>query len=431
MLYSDSFHVMSKPTGSLCNLDCTYCFYLEKEKLYPGDNNFVMNDEVLESYISQYIESQNVPKISFSWQGGEPTLLGIEYFEKVIELQKKYAGNKSIVNAFQTNGVLLNDDWCNFFKRNSLLVGLSIDGPEDLHNKYRPYKGDQPSFDKVIKGVELLNKHKVQFNTLTCVSKSNEDKPQEVYEFLKSIGSRYMQFIPIVERKSNNDGEKLRLVKPNNNNAILTDWSVGAEEYGGFLKAIFDKWVRNDVGKYFVQIFDVALESWHGVSQSLCVFKDTCGTALALEHNGDLYSCDHYVYPDNKLGNILDESMKKLVNSDKQQNFGDDKLLSLPKYCLNCDVRFACNGECPKHRFISTPEGEPGLNYLCAGYKLFFKYIDPYMKFMSNELMQKRPPANVIKWSKDRDRGFPGYDVGRNDPCPCGSGNKFKNCCAK
>jgi|SRR5690554_1299842 len=393
------FHVMAKPAGPICNLDCKYCFYLEKENLYPSNKNFTMPFDVLESFIKQHIEAQNTDVVSFAWQGGEPTLNGVAYFKKVVELQKKYSNGKRIENGFQTNGVLLDDEWCEFFKENSFLVGISIDGPKELHDYYRVYKGGQPSFNKVMKGIDYLKKHKVEFNTLTVVHKKNSSHPLEVYNFLKEAGSGYMQFIPIVERvREDKHQVLLNLVSPDyKGNAVVTDWSVEPEQYGNFLIEIFDEWVKKDVGKYFVQIFDVALESWFGIEQSLCIFNETCGRALAIEHNGDLYSCDHYVYPENKLGNIIDQPLQSLVYSDVQIKFGNDKKDKLPQYCLNCEVRFACNGECPKHRFIKTPDGEDGLNYLCAGYKKFFNHIDLYMKFMVNELMNKRPPANVMK----------------------------------
>ena len=421
---------MAKPTGEICNLDCEYCFYLEKEKLYPSVKNWAMPDDVLEKYIKEYIQSQKVPEIIFAWQGGEPTLLGIDFFKKAVQLQKKYADGKKIENTFQTNGILLNDDWCSFFSENNFLIGLSIDGPRKIHDKYRVHKGGQPSFDKVMSGLEYLKKHKVEFNTLTCVQKDNAYRSLEVYEFLKEIGSKFMQFIPIVERKSLNEASELKLVQPlYKEEAIVTDWSVEALQYGKFLMEIFDRWVRNDVGKYFVQIFDVSLGLWHGLGSSLCVFKETCGQALAMEHNGDVYSCDHFVYPENKLGNIMEESLNKIVDSEQQLQFGMDKKTKLPQFCRDCDVRFACNGECPKHRFIKTPDGEEGLNYLCEGYKYFFHGIALYMRFMSNELANKRSPANVMMWTKEKDKGFPGINIGRNDPCVCGSGLKFKNCC--
>jgi len=430
MLNKKAFHIMAKPMGAICNLDCTYCFYLEKENLYPG-SNFRMPEQVLEEFIKQKIEANDTPGVNFAWQGGEPTLLGIAYFEKVVELQKKYSNGKKIENTFQTNGILLDDKWCEFFNRNNFLIGLSIDGPKDLHDKYRVNKGGKPSFDQVVTGIELLKKHEVEFNTLTVVHDLNSRYPLEVYNFLKEIGSGFMQFIPIVERKAvSSTNVNLTLVSPDyKGNAEVTDWSVKSEEYGNFLIKIFDEWVRKDAGKYFVQIFDIALEAWYGQEPGLCVFRETCGDAMAIEHNGDLYSCDHYVYPENKLGNIMEEHLSILVNKPQQQKFGVDKLMNLPKYCLDCEVRFVCNGECPKHRFTKTPDGEDGLNYLCAGYKKFFTYIDPYMKFMANELKHERAPANVMKWAKEKDAGFPNMNVGRNDFCPCGSGKKFKLCC--
>ncbi len=428
-----AFHIMAKPIGPLCNLDCTYCFYLEKENLYPRGNDFRMSDEVLESFVRQKIENHQVPKVSFAWQGGEPTLLGVDFFRKVVKLQNKYANGKEIENSFQTNGVLINDEWCSFFKENNFLIGLSIDGPEEIHNVYRLTKSGKGSFKKVMEGLKLLKKHQVDFNTLTCVQKDNAYKPLEVYNFLKEAGSGFMQFIPIVERVAfDASGNDLTLVLPDYPaESQVTGWSVEPEQYGEFLIAIFDEWVKKDVGQQFVQIFDIALEAWFGMEPSLCVFRRTCGEAMAIEHNGDLYSCDHYVYPENKLGNLMESPLEALITSEKQIKFGKDKLDKLPKYCRECDVRFVCNGECPKHRFIKTPDGEEGLNYLCAGYKKFFRHIDPYMRFMANELHYQRPPANVMTWAKEKDKGFPSLKVGSNDPCPCGSGKKFKKCCGK
>ncbi len=394
---------MTKPTGAICNLDCKYCFYLEKEKLYRGTTNWSMTDEVLESYIRQYIESQKTEEVTFTWQGGEPTLLGLDYFKKVISFENKYANGKKILNAFQTNGILLDDEWCEFFSANKFLIGISIDGPEEIHNKYRVFKGNQPSFKKVMRAIDRLKKHNVEFNTLTCVQKDNSHKALEVYNFLKEIGSGFMQFIPIVERKAKSGNENsLTLVSPDyTGDAEVTEWSVEPLQYGKFLSEIFDEWVRKDVGKIFVQIFDVALEVWYSGKASLCVFNDVCGNAMALEHNGDLYSCDHYVYPENKLGNIITDGLKEIVTSAKQMKFGLDKKLNLPKYCRECEYLFMCNGECPKHRFIKTPDGEDGLNYLCTGYKYFFEHIDPYMQFMVNELNHQRPPANVMRFAQN------------------------------
>ena len=398
---------MAKPVGPLCNLDCEYCFYLEKENLYPTKSDFRMNDVVLESYICQQIAAQPNDHVTFAWQGGEPTLLGIDFFRKSVEIQQKYGVGKNIENAFQTNGVLLNDEWCSFFKEHNFLIGLSIDGPEEFHNQYRLTKGKKGSFKKVMAGLEYLKKHDVEFNTLTVVQKQNSQQPLEIYNFLKEIGSGFMQFIPIVERTSTTrTAHGLHLISPDSKmEARVTEWSVLPKLFGVFLATIFDEWVRNDVGKYYVQIFDVALEAWYGINPSLCIFSQTCGNAVVIEHNGDLYSCDHYVYPENKLGNILAKDLISLVGSNQQRKFGQDKLDLLPEYCLNCDVLFACNGECPKHRFVKTPDGQDGLNYLCEGYKYFFKHIDPYMKFMADELRYQRPPANVMHWAKEKDTG--------------------------
>ncbi|MFA7228985.1 MAG: anaerobic sulfatase-maturation protein [Melioribacteraceae bacterium] len=433
MKISDSFHLLAKPIGPICNLDCTYCFYLEKEKLFPGSKDWKMSDEVLENFIRQYIESQSVPEINFAWQGGEPTLLGVDYFRKAVELQKKYANGKVINNSFQTNGVLIDDEWSEFFAENNFLIGLSIDGPAELHDHYRVYKNQKPSFDKVMQGLGYLKKHNVEFNTLTCINRINSYKPLEVYNFLKEIGSVYMQFIPIIERKAVATVDTdLELISPDyEGSADVTEWSVESKQFGVFLTTIFNEWVRKDVGKHFVQLFEVTLESWFGKTPSLCIFNETCGRAMAIEHNGDVYSCDHFVYPENKLGNIMEASLASLVDSPQEQKFGSDKKDKLPKYCLECDVRFACNGECPKHRFIKTPYGEGGLNYLCAGYKMFFHHVDPYMKLMANELQERRSPALVMEWAKEKDLGFPSLKINRNDDCPCGSGKKFKNCCMK
>jgi uncharacterized protein len=420
---------MTKPAGPICNLDCTYCFYLEKEKLYPGKRDWAMPPEVLETYIRSYIESQETPVVTFAWQGGEPTILGVDFFRTAIELQKKYANGKQIDNSLQTNGVLLDDTWCEFLAANKFLVGLSIDGPRELHDRYRLDKGGKPTFDRVMRGLDHLKKHSVEFNTLTVVQRDNSYHPVEVYRFLKSIGSKFMQFIPIVERAAVQPAaDGLVLIAPGPAEAHVSPWSVEPKQFGMFLCRIFDEWVRSDVGTYFVQVFDVALESWYGMGSSLCIFRETCGSAMALEHNGDLYSCDHYVYPENRLGNIMEAPIGTLASSAQQVKFGNDKLDTLPRYCRECEYRFACNGECPKHRFTRTPDGEEGLNYLCAGYKMFFRHVDPYMQFMANELDQERPPANVMEWVRAQESQRR-TGTGRNDPCPCGSGRKYKKCC--
>jgi uncharacterized protein len=402
---TEFFHVLAKPVGPICNLDCKYCFYLEKEALYPGKTQWAMAGEVLDSFVRQYIEAQQSPVIHFAWQGGEPTLLGVEYFQKAVALQQRYANGKRIENSFQTNGVLLNEGWARFFAENGFLVGVSIDGPRELHDAYRVDKGGQPTFDRVLRGIEVLKTHGVEFNTLTTVHGANATHPREVYRFLKDNGSGYMQFIPIVERVApETTANGLQLATPDcATPAQVTPWSVEPLQFGGFLTAIFDEWVRNDVGRVFVQLFDVSLESWVGMEPSLCIFRKQCGSALAIEHNGDLYSCDHFVYPKNRLGNILSTSLAQLAQSEEQQRFGEAKETSLPAYCLSCEVRFACNGECPKHRFALTPDGEPGLNYLCAGYKMFFQHLDPYMRFMANQLRMRQAPAHVMDWAAARD----------------------------
>jgi uncharacterized protein len=428
-----NFHVLAKPIGPICNLDCKYCFYLEKESLYPEISDWAMPEAVLDSYIRQYIEAHDAPTVHFAWQGGEPTLLGVDYFRNLVAIQKKYANGKQIRNAFQTNGILLNDAWAQLFKEHGFLVGLSIDGPRAQHDTFRVDKGGQPTFDKVMRGMEVLKRHGIEFNTLTTVHRGNADAPLEVYRFLRDHGSGYMQFIPIVERiarQATSDG--LQLISPDFlGSAQVAPWSVEPHQFGRFLCTIFDEWVRRDVGQIYVQLFDVSLEMWTGMEASLCVFRRQCGGALAIERGGDLYSCDHFVYPQNRLGNIMESPLESLVVSDEQRRFGEAKETTLPVYCRECDVRFACNGECPKHRFLTTPDGEPGLNYLCAGYKMFFHHVDPYMRFMAAELASRRAPANVMRWATAMDMRAAMDKAGRNDTCPCGSGKKFKLCCGK
>lgn len=396
---NSGFHIMTKPIGPICNLDCKYCFYLEKENLYPNTSHWEMSHDILERFIRQYIAAQPFQDVQFAWQGGEPTLLGVDYFRTVVTLQQKYAGGKSIHNAFQTNGTLINDEWGKFLAESGFLVGVSIDGPRELHDHYRVDKGNAPTFDHVIRGITKLKEHQVEFNTLTVVNRENSKYPVDVYRFLKEIGSGFMQFIPVVERKSEEpDPNGLVLIQPSfPKDAHVTEWSVEPQAYGNFLARIFDEWVRRDVGRYYVQMFDVALESWLGMDASLCVFRETCGSALAMEHTGDVYSCDHFVYPEHKLGNIMESALEQLASSKQQETFGANKRDLLPRMCRECEVRFACNGECPKHRFLKTPDGDPGLNYLCAGYKYFFNHIDPYMKFMAGELRARRAPANVMR----------------------------------
>ena len=419
-----AFHVMMKPRGAICNLDCKYCYFLAKEDLYPG-SGFRMSDELLEEYTRQYIEAQQVPEVTFAWQGGEPTLMGLEFFQKAVEFQKKFQKpDTRIYNSLQTNGTLLDADWCRFFHENDFLIGLSLDGPKALHDAYRVDKGGKPTFDAVMGAAEMMQAHEVEYNILTTVHAANAEHPAEVYRFMRDVvKTRFLQFIPIVERDNETGYQEGNEV---------TDRSVTGKQYGRFLIRIFDEWVRRDVGKMYVQIFDVSLAAWSGQSPGLCIFMETCGDALALEHNGDLYACDHYVEPDYRLGNITEIPMMEMVLSEQQRAFGQAKLDTLPQYCLSCDVRFICNGGCPKNRIITTPDGEPGLNYLCEGYKAFFHHIDGPMRFMANELQHRRAPANVMSFIRQREaeltrqREF--RTVGRNDPCPCGSGLKFKRC---
>ena len=392
---------MAKPIGPICNLDCTYCYYLEKENLFPKGENFRMSPEVLETYIRQYIASQQTLEVTFAWQGGEPTLLGVDYFKQVVELQTKHAGGRKINNTLQTNGTRLNEDWCRFFKAHDFLIGLSIDGPRELHDAHRKNKAGGPTFDLVSRGMQLLKDHGVEFNTLTVVSRTNVSSPLEVYDFLRESGSGYIQFIPLVERLPTPSAAVAGLdfaepPEPDQQESAVTDWSVPAEAYGDFLTTIFDAWVRRDVGRVFVQMFDVSLGIWSGHGPGLCLFLPDCGEAIAIEHNGDVYSCDHFVYPKYQIGNIMNTSLATMVNSVQQREFGEAKSAQLPKFCRDCDVRFACHGECPKHRFMKTPEGEPGLNYLCAGYKKFFRHIDPNMRRMTELLKSRRAPAHIM-----------------------------------
>ena len=422
-----AFHVMMKPRGAICNLDCKYCYFLAKEDLYPG-SGFRMSDDLLEEYTRQYIEAQQVPEVTFAWQGGEPTLMGLEFFQKAVEFQKKFQKpDTRIYNSLQTNGTLLDADWCRFFHENDFLIGLSLDGPKALHDAYRVDKGGKPTFDAVMGAAEMMQAHEVEFNILTTVHAANAEHPLEVYRFMRDVvKTRFLQFIPIVERDNDTGYQEGNEV---------TNRSVTGKQYGRFLIRIFDEWVRRDVGRMYVQIFDVSLAAWSGQSPGLCIFMETCGDALALEHNGDLYACDHYVEPDYLLGNITEIPMMEMVLSEQQRAFGQAKLDTLPQYCLSCDVRFICNGGCPKNRIIATPDGEPGLNYLCEGYKAFFHHIDGPMRFMANELRHRRAPANVMSFIRQREADHRKQErfrtVGRNDPCPCGSGLKFKRCHGK
>ena len=419
-------HVLAKPIGSICNLNCSYCFYLKKELLYPG-SRFRMSDEVLESYISQLIESHRADKVTVSWQGGEPTLMGVDFYRRAIALQEKYCRpGMTFENTLQTNGTLLDEEWCEFLRKNEFLVGISIDGPAPLHDTHRVDKKGRPTFHQVMRGLRLLQKHRVEYNVLVTVNRINANDPLEVYRFLRDeAGTSWMQFIPAIER-INKEGVALY-----QEGDTVSDRTVTPEQWGNFLIAIFDEWVRNDVGKVFVQTFEAAVRNWLGPGSSgMCVFDPVCGHGLAMEHNGDLYACDHFVEPKYLLGNILETHMIDLVGSPHQTKFGRDKLNTLPKFCRECEVHFACHGECPKNRFLTTPDGEPGLNYLCTGYKSFFKHADRSLKILAGLIQRGLPATKIMNLlaQEEAQKIKDNRKVGRNAPCPCGSGIKFKKC---
>ncbi len=421
-----AFHLLAKPTGAICNLDCAYCFILEKESLYPG-SGFRMQEPVLEAYIRQLIESHQLNQVNIAWQGGEPTIMGLDFYRRAMALVEKYRRpGMTFLHTMQTNGTLLDDDWCAFLKEHNFLIGISIDGPRALHDIYRVDKGGGPTFDKVMRGLRLLQKHGVEYNILTTVNRQNGDHPLEVYRFLRDEAKTdWMQFIPVVER-INDDGRTLL-----QQGSTVTDRSVRPEQFGRFLSTIFDEWVRNDVGRIYVQTIEAAARNWYGMpSSGMCVFNETCGTGLAIEHNGDIYSCDHFVEPNFLLGNIQQTHMIELVSSPQQLAFGTAKRDTLPRYCRECDVRFACHGECPKNRFIDTPDGEPGLNYLCAGFKHFFHHIDYPMQIMVGLMRRGRQAAEVMQILAGEEAKWAALfaKTERNQPCPCGSGLKFKLC---
>jgi uncharacterized protein len=419
-------HVLAKPSGATCNLACSYCFFLDKELLYPN-SKFRMSEDVLEDYIRQLIETHRSNQVTVAWQGGEPTLMGVDFYRQAIAYQEKYRNPGMVFeNTMQTNGTLLDDEWCAFFKENDYLIGISIDGPRELHDTHRVDKGGAPTFDRVMRGLHLLQKHGVEYNILVTVNHATADHPKEVYRFLRDeAGTEWIQFIPVIERM--NPGG-LNLIQEGEQ---VSQRSVGPEQFGRFLIGVFDEWVYNDVGKVYVQTFEAALRNWLDMPTSgMCVFEKTCGYGLALEHNGDLYACDHFVEPDYMLGNIQEEHMLGLVGSDEQYKFGQDKYDTLPKYCLECPVLFACNGECPKNRFIRTPDGEPGLNYLCAGYKAFFQRVDEPMRIMATLMRTDRPASDVMAiLAKNKEVLAAEYkSADKGKPCPCGSQLAFKDC---
>lgn len=396
-------YVMAKPNGSSCNLNCSYCYYLEKEKLYENRKKMQMSDSTLELYVESYIQAQPVPEVLFTWHGGETLLRDISFYKKALSFQRKYGRGRHIDNSLQTNGTLLTDEWCKFFKDNNFLIGISIDGPEHCHDHYRKNKGGKDTFNQVMKGIELLQKHGVEFNTLSVINDYNVDYPLEIYNFFKEIGSKYMQLSPIVEKITQSRPDGLHLLPPDglgSDDAVLAPWTVDAKKFGEFYIAIFDEWVKKDVGKYYVQLFDAALAGTIGEQPGVCIFGETCGHATAMEFNGDVYACDHYVFPEYKIGNIKTHTVYEMVFSEKQLRFGADKRDTLPTQCKQCEFLKLCHGECPKNRIIKTKTGEPGLNYLCEGYYAFWKHSKPYMEFMANELFFKRAPANVMNWKK-------------------------------
>ncbi|MBZ5706984.1 MAG: anaerobic sulfatase maturase [Acidobacteriia bacterium] len=387
------YHVMVKPTGPLCNLDCAYCYYLHKAELLGTNSNFRISDEILETHIRQYTEGQNADEVVFTWQGGEPTLLGLPFFEKVIALQQKYKRTgQCIVNDLQTNGTLIDEHWCRFLKKHNFLVGLSIDGPEELHDAYRRAKDGKPTFKKVFAASQLLHKYNVRFNSLTVVNHLNAKRPLDVYRFLsREVEPHEIQFLPCVEPKNfrfvaPQQWEATMLpplhssaTRPGNPDSILTDWSVDADDWGTFLCKVWDEWYRRDYGRVFVNLFETAVAQWMGMDSQICVYHEFCGKSVVLEHDGAVYSCDHYVYPEYKLADVLHTSSSEMVFSDWQKHFGFNKFVSLPQHCRQCEFLFACNGECPKNRLIRTPGGDAGLNYLCPGLKKFWAHIDPIM----------------------------------------------------
>lgn len=396
-------YIMLKPAGSLCNLRCKYCYYLEKGQLYKENRNQIITDELLEKFIRDYIESQTTPQVLFTWHGGETLMRPVAFYRKALELQRYYAQGRQIDNCIQTNATLLTDEWCRFFKENNFLVGVSIDGPQEFHDEYRRTASGGPSFQKVMKGINLLNKHSVEWNALAVVNDFNADYPLDFYHFFKEIGCRYIQFTPIVERKVvRQDG--LTLAPGMQEEGELIDFSVTPEQWGNFLCTIFDEWVRNDVGNYYIQLFDATLANWVGVAPGICSMAEECGHAGVMEYNGDVYSCDHFVYPEYRLGNLSEHTLYQLMNSDKQQEFSRNKKNRLPQECRECEFLFACHGECPKNRFVRDCYGNPGMNYLCKGYMQFFRHAAPYMDFMKAEYLAQRAPANVMEFARNLTR---------------------------
>lgn len=400
----NGIHIVAKPVGPLCNLDCDYCFYLEKQSLYDNGEQFRMSDEVLVAFIRNYIESQPTPVVEFVWQGGEPTLLGLDFYRRVIEIQGPYSGQKTINNSLQTNGTLLDDEWCRFLKQHNFMVGLSLDGPREVHNRYRKDRHGKGSFEAVMRGLRLLQKHGVEYNVMASVGRETAQWPLEIYRFMKEEGVEFIQFAPIIERLPGTTEQQLGLdlagpavLDDDEPNVAVTDWSVLPEEYGDFLIAIYENWVRKDVGKIFVMNFEWSLNAWIGNPSPVCVHAKRCGRSIVIEHDGDLFACDHYVYPNYRLGNILKNDLLKIVEKSSRKGFGREKETALPQSCLECQVLVACRGGCPKHRFTQSPDEEAGLHYLCAGYRKFFLHIRKYLQAMTTLLEHGFPVSEVMK----------------------------------
>ena len=395
--FAKPLYVMLKPASAHCNLACKYCYYLEKNKLYPTAQRHLMSDEMLEQFTREYIEAQTMSQVLFTWHGGEPLLRSIDFYRKALSLQQKYAGGRRIDNVIQTNGTLLTDEWCEFFAQNHWLVGISIDGPQPDHDHYRLTAAGKPSWKKVMQGIKLLKKHGVEWNAMAVVNAYNANHPLEFYRFFKENGCQFLQFTPIVERLTRHEDGRTLASLADKNEIPLSEASVTPEQWGYFLCAIFDEWVRKDVGKIFVEIFDCTLANWMGISPGICAYSKECGHAGVMEHNGDVYSCDHFVFPEYKLGNIRDHSLIDMLYGEQQQEFSRLKHSSLPRQCKECDMEFACHGECPKNRFMKDKYGDSGLNYLCPGYYHYYQHVAPYMDYMKQELMAQRPPSNIMK----------------------------------
>ncbi|MEH2873944.1 anaerobic sulfatase-maturation protein [Segatella copri] len=395
--FAKPLYVMLKPAGAHCNLACKYCYYLEKNKLYPTAQRHLMSDEMLEQFTREYIEAQTMNQVLFTWHGGEPLLRSIDFYRKALSLQQKYAGGRRIDNVIQTNGTLLTDEWCEFFAQNHWLVGISIDGPQPDHDHYRLTAAGKPSWEKVMQGIKLLKKHGVEWNAMAVVNAYNANHPLEFYRFFKENGCQFLQFTPIVERLTRHEDGRTLASLADKDEISLSEASVAPEQWGYFLCAIFDEWVRKDVGKIFVEIFDCTLANWMGISPGICAYSKECGHAGVMEHNGDVYSCDHFVFPEYKLGNIRDHSLIDMLYGEQQQEFSRLKHSSLPRQCKECDMEFACHGECPKNRFMKDKYGDSGLNYLCPGYYHYYQHVAPYMDYMKQELMSQRPPSNIMK----------------------------------